>query len=261
MPVGRTVPRRALVAWRVVWTITSLIVVQTIVCGVSLAPVVLAWQWLAAAAGPDPIAWWALLSLSIAPSYVIFALCLMFVSPLTLRLLGWRTPEDAELRIAEMDWALLRWVRHVASIHLVRVIAGTFARGTPLWTTYLRASGARLGKRVYVNSLSVSDYNLIECGDDVVIGGDVHLSGHTVEAGVVKTARVRLGNHVTIGLGSVIEIGAEIGDNAQVGALSFVPKYTRLEGGMIYAGIPARPLEDQTVVRPHARDVARRGEA
>jgi hypothetical protein len=40
----------------------------------------------------------------------------------------------------------------------------------------------------------VSDYNLIECGDDVVIGGAVHLSGHTVEAGVVKTARIRLGN-------------------------------------------------------------------
>jgi hypothetical protein len=39
----------------------------------------------------------------------------------------------------------------------------------------------------------VSDYNLLECGDDVVIGGGVHLSGHTVEAGIVKTARIRLG--------------------------------------------------------------------
>ena len=57
----------------------------------------------------------------------------------------------------------------------------------------------------------MSDYNLIECGDDVVIGGGVHLSGHTVEAGVVKTAPVRLGNKVTIGLGSVVEIGVEIG--------------------------------------------------
>ena len=62
----------------------------------------------------------------------------------------------------------------------------------PYWTAHLRLGGARLGKRVLVNSLSVSDYNLIECGDDVVIGGAVHLSGHTVEAGVVKTARVEL---------------------------------------------------------------------
>jgi acetyltransferase-like isoleucine patch superfamily enzyme len=167
----------------------------------------------------------------------------MIASPLATRLLRWRTPPDVEMRIADMDWALLRWVRYGASIHLVRVIAGTWVRGTPLWTAHLRLSGARLGKRVFVNSLSVSDYNLIEFGDDVVIGGSVHLSGHTVEAGVVKTARVRLGNNVTIGLGSVIEIGVEIGSDSQVGALSFVPKYAKLKGGVVYAGTPAMPLE------------------
>ena len=244
MPVGsRIVPSRPVVAWRIAWTVASLVTVQTLVCGVSAAPVVLIWQWLVSVTASAPIARLALFSVAIAPSYVLFALCLMIVSPLTLRLLRWQTPPDAEMRIADMDWALLRWVRYGASIHLVRVIAGTLVRGTPLWTSHLRLSGARLGKRVYVNSLSVSDYNLIECGDDVVIGGAVHLSGHTVEAGVVKTARVRLGNNVTIGLGSVIEIGVEIGSDSQVGALSFVPKYTKLKGGVVYAGTPAMPLE------------------
>jgi acetyltransferase-like isoleucine patch superfamily enzyme len=134
----------------------------------------------------------------------------------------------------------------------VRVVAGTLARGTPFWTLYLRLSGARLGKRVYVNSLSVSDYNLIECGDDVVIGAGVYLSGHTVEGGVVKTARIRLGSRVTIGLESVIEIGVEIGSDAQVGALSFVPKYTKLAGGRVYAGIPAVPIETHPSHPDHA---------
>jgi acetyltransferase-like isoleucine patch superfamily enzyme len=150
-----------------------------------------------------------------------------------------------------MDWPLLRWARYVASIHLVRVIAGTLVRGTPLWTSHLRLNGARLGKRVYVNSLSVGDYNLIECGDDVVIGAAVHLSGHTVEAGVVKTARVRLGSNVTVGVGSVIEIGVEIGSDAQVGALSFVPKHMKLEGGIVYAGAPAIPLRASDSTAPN----------
>jgi hypothetical protein len=225
MPVSsRIVPWRAVVAWRIAWTITSLVAVQILVFGVSAAPVVLVWQWLLPLAGSTPLAQWALFSVSIAPSYAVFAACLMIVSPLALRLLRWQTPADAELRIADMDWALMRWVRYGASIHLVRVIAGTWVRGTPFWTSHLRLSGARLGKRVYVNSLSLSDYNLIECGDDVVIGGAVHLSGHTVEAGVVKTARVRLGNNVTIGLGSVIEIGVEVVSDSHVGEFSFVPK-------------------------------------
>jgi carbonic anhydrase/acetyltransferase-like protein (isoleucine patch superfamily) len=79
----------------------------------------------------------------------------------------------------------------------------------------------------------------------VVIGDAVHVSGHTVEAGVVKTARVRLGRNVTIGLCSVIEIGVEIGADAQVGALSFVPKHTTLPGGIVYVGAPAMPVEQR----------------
>jgi carbonic anhydrase/acetyltransferase-like protein (isoleucine patch superfamily) len=41
----------------------------------------------------------------------------------------------------------------------------------------------------------------------------------------------------------VIEIGVEIGSGSQVGALSFVPKYTKLQGGVVYAGTPAMPIE------------------
>jgi acetyltransferase-like isoleucine patch superfamily enzyme len=245
MPTGSRRPPRLVVAWRIAWTLTSLVLVQTVVCGLAAAPAVGLWHVLAAVAGPRTVARWALFSLAIAPSYVIAALSLMVVSPLVLRLLGWHTPDRAELRIADMDWALLGWVRYGASIHLVRVVAGTLFRGTPLWTAHLRLSGARLGRRVYVNSLSVSDYNLLECGDEVVIGGGVHMAGHTVEAGIVKTAGVRLGDRVTIGLGSVIEIGVEIGADAQVGALSFVPKHTKLAGGIVYAGAPAVPLHRQ----------------
>ena len=41
----------------------------------------------------------------------------------------------------------------------------------------------------------------------------------------------------------MIEIGVEIGSDAQVGALSLVPKHTKLKGGVVYVGIPAIPLE------------------
>jgi acetyltransferase-like isoleucine patch superfamily enzyme len=228
--------------WRIAWTIASLIIVQGTVCAVSAAPVVILWHWLVRLTSGESLLRIALMSVGLAPSYVLFAVCLMVVSPIATRFLGWRSPIDVEMRIVDMEWRLLRWVRYGASLHVVRLIAGSLFRGTPIWTAHLRLSGARLGKRVYVNSLSVSDYNLIECGDDVVIGGAVHVSGHTVEAGVVKTARVRLGDNVTIGLGSVIEIGVEIGSDCQIGALSFVPKHARLPGGAVYGGVPAVPL-------------------
>lgn len=228
---------------RITWAVGSLLTVQGLVCGLALMPVLALWYFLLDLAGSNAVARVFMFSLALMPSYALFALCLMIVSPLALRLLGWRTPPDAAMRLVDVDWPLLSWARYVASIHLVRVVAGTLFRATPLWTMHLRLGGARLGKRVYVNSLGVSDYNLLECGDDVVIGASVHLSGHTVESGVVKTAHVRLGDNVTIGIGSVIEIGVEVGADAQVGAMSFVPKYTKLPGGVVYVGVPAAPIE------------------
>jgi acetyltransferase-like isoleucine patch superfamily enzyme len=96
---------------------------------------------------------------------------------------------------------------------------------------------------VYLNSVTMSDHNLLEFGDDVVIGAGVHLSGHIVERGVVKTAPVRLGRNVMIGVGSVIGIGVEIGANTQVGALSFVPKHRTLQADAVYGGVPVRRLD------------------
>jgi carbonic anhydrase/acetyltransferase-like protein (isoleucine patch superfamily) len=62
---------------------------------------------------------------------------------------------------------------------------------------------------------------------------------------MLKTAGVRVGSHVTIGLGSAIDIDVDIGDGCQIGALTFVPKHTRLDPNAVYVGIPARKLSER----------------
>jgi len=225
-----------------------MVTAETSIIAVSLTPVAIIWLYIASTVPslPGRIAVFCALA---GPSYALFILTLMPVSAIVTRALGWRTPAGAEMRIADMEWPLLRWVRYMASIHMVRVAAGQFVRGTPVWTSYLRLSGARIGRRVYVNTLGLSDYNLLEFGDDVVIGADVHIAGHTVEAGIVKTAGVRLGDRVTIGVGSLVEIGASVGEDAQVGALSFVPKHTALAPESLYVGIPVHRVEGGTTAR------------
>ena len=230
--------RRAI--WRVGWTVVAVIAVEAIVCGLAVMPVLWVWSWLIEwGVTTGAVARIAFFSLSAVPSYIVFALGLMVWSPLATRITGARTPENLRMRIVDLDWPLMAWARYMAAIHLVRVFAGTLFRGSPIWTAYLRLNGARIGRRVYVNTTFISDHNLLDLGDDVVIGAEAHISGHTVEAGTVKTAAVRLGNRVTIGLGSVVDIGVEAGDDCQIGALSLVPKHSRLAPGAVYAGIPA----------------------
>lgn len=230
--------RRAL---RVGWAALSTLLVESALLALAATPAFLLLQWLARSTVGAARA--VVLLCAFGPAYVLFAVALMLLSPLAMRALGWRTPDNTTLRIPKMEWPLLDWARYLASAHLVRLVAGAVFRATPLWTMYLRLNGARIGRGVYVNSLQVMDHNLLEFGDGVVIGADAHLSGHTVEDGLVKTGTVRLGRNVTIGVGSVIGIDVVIGAGTQVGALSLVPKHARLAERAIYAGIPVQRVD------------------
>jgi len=232
--------------WRVLWTIVSIFIVESLVFGFAVLPAVLFWRVIQdwplqrpRETFVEPV----IIAMTLVPSYLVFAVALIVLSAWSTRLLGWRTPPGGAWRITDLEWPLLNWARYMISTHVVRVLVGIFFRGSPLWTWYLRLNGARIGRGVYVNSMSISDHNLLEFGDDVVIGESVHLSGHTVERGVVKTGYVRLGRGVTVGLGSIVGIGVVAGDRCQIGALSVVPKDTALDGGATYVGVPVRRID------------------
>ncbi|MGE0041719.1 MAG: hypothetical protein AB7H88_03240 [Vicinamibacterales bacterium] len=229
---------------RVAWAIGTIFVVESLVFGFAVLPAFLFWTWSLQWGVPAwPLVRPAIVAMSLVPAYLVFAAALIVLSAGSTRLFGWRTAESGAWRLADLEWPLLDWSRYMISTHVVRVLVGTFFRSSPLWTWYLRLNGARMGRGVYVNSLSISDHNMLDFGDGVVIGESVHLSGHTVEGGVVKTGRVRLGAGVTVGLGSMVGIGVEAGDNCQIGALSVVPKHSRLDAGDVYVGVPARKVE------------------
>jgi len=228
---------------RIVWALVSVFVVESFVFGLSVLPGVLFWEWhfrWNLDSAPLRVV---VLSMAFIPAYLLFTLALIVLSGVSTRITGWRTPSDAELKISDLSWPLLDWVRYMISIQLVRIFAGSLFRATPIWTFYMRLNGARMGRRVFVNSLEVTDHNLLDFGDDVVVGGDAHLSGHTVEGGFLKTAPVRLGSGVTVGVGSVVGIGVVAGDRCQIGALSLVPKFAQLEEESVYVGIPAKRME------------------
>ncbi|MDH3637301.1 MAG: hypothetical protein OES09_02410 [Gammaproteobacteria bacterium] len=242
-------PQHALL--RTVWAIASVLFVECIVFALSVLPAYAIWRW---HFGWEPASHWInafVSAFALVPAYLVFAVTFMVMSAAATHVTGWRTPKDMELKLRDRDWALLDWVRYSISTHLVRVLAGTVLRTTPVWTFYMRLNGARLGKRVWINSLDVTDHNLLEFGDDVVIGAGVHLSGHTVERGRLKTAPVRLGSGVTVGINANVEIGVEAGPRCQIGALSAVPKYTRLDADTTYVGIPVHKLENHTARPMH----------
>src|SRR5689334_12198761 len=150
---------------RIAWTIVSAVAVESVVFGVSVLPAVLLWQWaLQRDVSPNMVRI-VVLSMAVLPAYVVFALGLTIWSALAMRVVGWRTPANAEMRIADLDWPLLGWVRYLVSAHVVRLFAGSVFRATPVWTFYHRLNGAHMGRQVYINSLTVVDDNLLDFGE------------------------------------------------------------------------------------------------
>ncbi len=245
-PVGHERSWPGWTAVRFVWAIVSVFVVESMILGLAIWPAAAFYQWhLDWQVSP----WWLrgiLLSAATVPAYLIFAHLLMVLSAVACRVFRWRPQPDQTMRIAELGWPLLAWVRYSVVSHIVRLLVGPALRATPMWTWYLRLDGARIGHRVWVNSLGVTDHCLLRLDDDVVVGAGAHLSGHTAERGTIKTAAIHLGAGTTVGLNSIVGIGTETGTNCQIGALSFVPKYSQLDGDTTWAGVPVRPLASKT---------------
>ena len=221
----------------------SIFIVETVVFGLSVLPAFAFWSWTISWV-PDPLILRpAILAMTLVPAYLLFALALVALSASSTRLCGWRTAPDGAWKLRDLEWPLLDWSRYMISTHVVRVLVGTFFRASPLWTLYLRWNGARIGRGVHINSLSISDHNMLEFGDGVVIGESVHLSGHTVEGGMVKTGPVKLGRYCTVGLGSMVGINVEAGERCQIGAMSVVRKGSKLDADSVYVGVPVRKAD------------------
>ncbi len=113
--------------------------------------------------------------------------------------------------------------------------------GTPFMSLWLRAIGARIGKRVVLGTsfAQVVDPDMLNIGDDATVSCLLQL--HSFEDRVLKIAPAYIGKRCTVGGGTVLLYGANIGDGARVEDGSVVMKHETLLPGQYYVGCPTRP--------------------
>ena len=90
--------------------------------------------------------------------------------------------------------------------------------GSPVYSLYLRALGAKVGRRVVIFSRTVPVCtDLLAIGDDTVIGKESSFTGYRAVGGVIQTGPVSIGRAVLIGEHTVLDIGTSVGDGSQLG--------------------------------------------
>ena len=112
--------------------------------------------------------------------------------------------------------------------------------GTPYICLFFRLLGARIGRRVYLDTTELTEFDLVQIGNDVAINLDCTLQTHLFEDRVMKMAEVHVENNCHLGAMSLVLYDTQIQDGASVGDLSLVMKGESLPANSSWTGIPGR---------------------
>ena len=132
--------------------------------------------------------------------------------------------------------------------------------GTPLYSLYLRALGAKIGRGAVILSAVVPVCtDLLTVGAGTVIRKDSSFSGYRAVRGVIQIGPVDLGRDVYVGEMTVLDIGTSMGDGAQLGHSSALHAGQSVPAGARWHGSPAEPTTvDHRAVRTTRLSVLRR---
>lgn len=106
--------------------------------------------------------------------------------------------------------------------------------------------GARIGKNVAIGlgaTLDIFYPELIEIGDNSIIGYNTTILTHEFLIKSWKRGKVRVGKNVLVGANCLILPGVKIGDNSTIAAFSLVNK--DVPANSFAAGVPAKIMKNK----------------
>lgn len=249
--VDRLIHRFGRVAHLLVVMLMYLLVAMAI--GLALAPAL----WLLASWLPWSMTlgeWlsWPLAGLGFGLAFFVAGFALLLVVPLFNRLLPTRVESyhGAYYSIAAVPWFI-----HNALFYLARYTFLPYVTLTPFGPWFLVAMGMTIGKRAFINTEFISDPCMITLGDDVVIGGSVHLFAHFGGGGHLVIEPIFIDDGATVGQKATVMGDVRIGAGAKILPHSVLLPGSRVGPGETWAGVPARPISaaDMAHVRQDIR--------
>ena len=129
------------------------------------------------------------------------------------------------------------------SLNFLLICTARYLPSTRLKNFFYRLCGAKIAKGATFGLGSVIDIffpELIEVGEDTLIGYNTVILGHEFLQGQYRTGKVEVGRNVMIGANCTILPGVKIGDGASISAMSLVN--CDIPAGQKWGGIPARRI-------------------
>ncbi|MGH3241310.1 MAG: Pls/PosA family non-ribosomal peptide synthetase, partial [Spirillospora sp.] len=111
--------------------------------------------------------------------------------------------------------------------------------GTPFKNVIWRLLGVRVGRRVFDDGCAIPEKTLVTLGDECTLNAGSVIQCHSLEEGVFKSGRTRIGAGGTLGVEAFVHYDVTVGDGAVVAADSFLMKGEDVPAGTRWIGNPA----------------------
>jgi non-ribosomal peptide synthetase-like protein len=115
-----------------------------------------------------------------------------------------------------------------------------YLKGTAWLPVMLRLLGVHAGKRVWMNTTDITEYDMVSIGDEAMLNDDCGPQTHLFEDRVMKIGPVRIGARCTVGARTIVLYDTELEEGVSVDALSLVMKGEKLTKGSSWTGSPVR---------------------
>ena len=115
-----------------------------------------------------------------------------------------------------------------------------YLKGTPWLPFFLRFLGVKIGKRAWINTTDLTEFDMITIGDDVALNNSCGPQTHLFEDRVMKVGKISIGNRSSIGSNCIILYNSEIADDVSIEPLSLVMKGESLPNGTKWGGSPVK---------------------
>lgn len=112
--------------------------------------------------------------------------------------------------------------------------------GTPFAPVYFRIMGSKIGKRVFMETTEITEFDLVSIGDESALNFGCTIQTHLFEDRVMKMSTVNIGKACSVGSLSVVLYDTQMHDNSLLQGLSLVMKGESLPENTRWQGSPCQ---------------------
>jgi non-ribosomal peptide synthetase-like protein len=112
--------------------------------------------------------------------------------------------------------------------------------GTPYAPFFFRMMGCKIGKKVFMETTEITEFDLVHIGDEACLNQLCTIQTHLFEDRVMKMSDLHVGNNCTLGAMAVVLYDSEMKDGSSIDALSLVMKGETIPENSRWAGSPVK---------------------